>query len=343
MRDENCVVSALLACFLLCAGVPATPAQAQASQNANASAVELLDKAANLVNLRDGTSGLFHLKARVRLYGLAHDAAATGTYTLDWAAPGRWREEFSFPGFTETSVVAGDKLWRSRNIPYRPLRVWQLIQLMSVASHLAFPKESAMAVSNEFENGVPLTCIKSSEGLYTSERSCIETATKHPLFMELASPGITELYHYMDYAPFGDKVFPRTLRYSYGGIIDVEAKVDELEPLAAEAGESLNSLFAQPPGAVTQPWCANPARPIRIKDPTSKTLPGPRTGRVTVEAIISTDGQVHEAYVLESMDLATDAEARAAAKRARYHPAMCGNFPIEQETILQIHFFGPRR
>lgn len=316
-----------------------------AAQNANGRAVALLDKAANLVNLRDGTSGLFRLKAHVRLYGLAHNAAANGTYTLDWAAPGRWREEFSFPGFTETSVAAGDKLWRSRNIPYRPLRVWQLIWLMDVRAHVVVGpyKESALQMSDELENGVKLTCIKNNQGPYTSERGCIETATGRPDFIELASPGITELYHYMDYAPFGDKVFPRTLRYSFGGIMDVEAKVDELAPLAAAGGESLDSLFAPPSGAKEQGWCANFTPATEINNALDKTYPAPRPGRVAVHIIIGTDGHVRDAYMLESMDLATDADARNAAKHSLWRAAKCGDIPVEEEKVVQIHFLVRHR
>jgi hypothetical protein len=318
-------------------------AQANAAASADAEASALLAKARDLVNLY--ATGPFRLKARVRLYALAHNAASTGTYTLEWAAPDRWREEFAFPGYTETNVVSGEKLWRLRNVPYRPLRVWQLTWLMDVPAHVTFEpnKESALAASKELDNGVPLTCVKSAEDKWTSQRDCVETASGRPLFIELASPGITELYHYMDYAPFGDKVFPRTLRYSYGGVIDVEAKVDELEPLTAAAGQSLDSLFTPPQGAISRQWCANRTPATEIKDTFKKIYPAPRAGRVTLDMMIGADGHVHDAYVLESMDLATDGDARGVAKRSQWHPAMCGNWPIEEEKIMQIHFLEHAR
>src|SRR4029077_13193906 len=117
----------------------------------------LIEKAAAMTDLRAPGAPPFRLRASVTT--LVNGQSLTGTYTLSWASPALYREDFAFPGYTETDVVTDGKLWRKRSIAYRPLRMWQLAMLLDIPGQLREVSFSSGKIIKEDRNGTQINCV----------------------------------------------------------------------------------------------------------------------------------------------------------------------------------------
>src|SRR5690242_16615920 len=57
-----------------------------------------------------------------------------GSYLLLWNGPARWREEISFPGYSETRVGGKDLIFLKRTMDLIPLRIDQLRSALGYGS-----------------------------------------------------------------------------------------------------------------------------------------------------------------------------------------------------------------
>src|SRR5437867_478162 len=86
---------------LLAAGI--TPSHLDASRKTREEAASLLARAQALTDLRAAGNPAFRLRAHVIVWG--HGQGLEGEYDLVWAAPERWREEMTLPGYNEVVVA----------------------------------------------------------------------------------------------------------------------------------------------------------------------------------------------------------------------------------------------
>jgi hypothetical protein len=147
---RNFAIAISLCISLLAAAVPA-----RATEDKRARA--LIEKAASMTDLRAPGATPFRLRASVTT--LVNGQNVSGSYTLLWAAPNLYREEFDFPGYTETDVVSDGKLWRKRSVAYRPLRMWQLATLLDIPSHLREVSLQSGKITKEDRNGTQINCV----------------------------------------------------------------------------------------------------------------------------------------------------------------------------------------
>ena len=102
-------------------------AQDSSQKSGEVTPAQFIQNARNVVSL--SLVGPVEIEADVKITP-APGKKEKGTYTLDWAAPDRFRREIHLPDFDEISVASGNTLYRKRSTNYTPLEVFRLEELM---------------------------------------------------------------------------------------------------------------------------------------------------------------------------------------------------------------------
>ncbi|HEV3253050.1 MAG TPA: energy transducer TonB [Candidatus Acidoferrales bacterium] len=283
----------------------------------------LIEKAAAMTDLRAPGAPPFRLRASVTT--LVNGQNVSGTYTLSWASPALYREEFNFPGFTETDIVTDGKLWRKRSIAYRPLRMWQLATLLDIPGHLRTISAASRAIWEMKRNGASIQCLEWV--------ACFDKRQGWPITLDGTSPGHGYSLEYSDFAKLGDKVFPRDLRYLEDEAVAVSVHVEEW----ANTPKFDSAVFLPPDGSDSRAWCANPKPAVVQRIPGNFSF---GDTPVVFYGVIGTDGRLHDLALLQSTKQADPVAAQKIAEGAIYTPASCGVTPVEQEVSLTIHSTG---
>ena len=108
---------ALFALLALC-----SPISRAADRPDQQQALRRIEQAVSKTNIFDMAS--FQMKANVQIDN--QGKRLDGRYQLLWNGPDQWREEISFPGYSELQVGGKGTVWIQRNTPFYPLRIWNL-------------------------------------------------------------------------------------------------------------------------------------------------------------------------------------------------------------------------
>ncbi|HEV2298315.1 MAG TPA: energy transducer TonB [Candidatus Acidoferrales bacterium] len=329
----------LVAILLVVALCFASPASAQ-----NQSPDELISKARNAIS--PSLMGPHHLEAEVKVR-LSDGTKGKGSYSLDWAAPDRFREEIHLPGYDEIKVGSGTTLYRKRSADYIPPRVFELEMLMNPTADLdqfqtdisqllhepgfkASSKDQAavaqLAVSRIKIGDGEATCISPTSGV---PEACFDPGHGWPLEVTEDIPETEERLTFSNYASLGHGHVPRERRFSENGATTIEARVKKLS-----SGQQFDAdTFAPPAGAEQIPWCSDMVPPVRqtIKTQLSLSaddLPEPEF----LYGVVGADGTLRRFSIIESDGPKADAAVRSIAESIHFAPATCGGKPVQSES-----------
>jgi TonB family protein len=305
-------------------------------------ALQFLNRVRETTNIAAPDSPPFQLRAHVVAAPVErgrpqHD----GTYALTWASPDRWREEITFPGYHRVRVAAQKKLWTAADLPFEPVRVYELSQLFDLRSQWTLqPDESANLQKAKNHKGVDTQCVEVRSDLEPGREVCADASSSLPLRMEMLMPynPLRTSFEYAEFQPSGGKQFPRVMRAFEGKSLALEVRVDEL-------AQNLNpdeSIFAPPTQAVSWDWCAD-AEPARAIEKSAPRYPeaakaSRQQGVVSVYAVVGVDGSLNSLAVVRSAGRDFDAATLAAMARWRYRPAVCGGKPTPFETVIDVAY-----
>jgi TonB family protein len=331
---KRCLSAALVVAVLLVSGGLAEQKQQEEQ------VLQLLKKARDVADIRAADSPPFSLRARIQAAPLRRGRKALdGTLLLYWVSPTRWRQEITFPGYSQVRIASQGKLWTTRNVPFEPVRAYQLEQLMDVQSQWTLREgESAREERKERkQKGVRLRCIEVKGELEPRRELCADAESLVPLTTRIAASHLISC-EYGDYAPWGSREFPRLMRVYEDKDLVIEAQIEKLAPTLEPAA----SLLAPPASATAWDWCNN-AEPATVLSKAAPHYPqaARRSGQeaeVSVYAVIATDGSLHDLAVVRSGGPDFDASALAAISRWRYRPGMCGINPIPTETVIEVRY-----
>jgi len=263
-----------------------------------------------------------------------------GSWTLLWQAPLQWREEVSFPGFSQIRVASGGKLWTYRNMPYEPLRVYQLSQLLDFRSHwIVRSGQTISGPKQKKRNGVSMQCLEVKGEPNFRGELCSDSASLLPVWIApvLLSAPSTPFVEYSSYVPWGDRQFPRLMR-AYEGDRPVLTVQAEIEPAPAVDP----TRFNPPPSAVEWDWCDNADLPQKTETMEPRypesALRERRQGLVSLYAVVRTDGTLGNLAVAHSAGPDFDSATMESVRQWRFRPATCGSNPIVTETIIEVSY-----
>lgn len=303
-------------------------------------ATKLLELAVSRMNIFDLPS--FRMKASLQID--MQDKLLDGNYQLLWNGPDQWREEVSFPGYSEVQVGGKGSVWIQRSTDFIPLRIYQLHAALGFGSGVAGPspafslvrlgltsKDTIKKTSSRKEHGEKVTCIEIEHDTRSSSSVCISDSTG-ALVRDSAS------YSDSDFQPVGGKIFPRSLSFIEEGKKVARVSVTELLSPAEFAPNS----FAPPTGVSQQVGCMNPIVP-RIVNKVAPVYPTSARqqhiqGTVAVDTEIGLDGIPRMKKVVANPDPSLVRSAADAITAWRYEPATCDGKPVPIETVLRVNY-----
>jgi TonB family protein len=268
-----------------------------------------------------------------------------GSYELLWNGPNQWREQITFPGYTEVEVGGTGIVWIKRTTDFIPFHVYHVHAVLGfgfgvpsggfgdLASYTQLCltlRDTIKKVSSEKRHGEKVTCFDiESEHKVTSE-ICINDTTG---IIARDSP-----FEDTNFQAVGGKSFPRFLSYEENHKKVAKVNIRELiTPVAFPP-----NTFDPPQGTSSQAGCMNPM-PSRIVRKVAPQYPETARrnrveGSVGIDVRIGLDGvpTINTVVASPSSDLAKS--SIEAIKDWRYEPATCDGKPVEVETVLTVNY-----
>ena len=312
------------------------PSTLLASEKVKEEGKELVEQAQERNNIFALPS--FEMKASIRIDNKGEPLE--GSYVLLWNGPGQWREEISFPGYSEIQVGGKGVVFIKRTAEVLPLRIDQLRSTLGYGSgtpHPSFihvapgPGEAVKKVRDQKVDGSQATCVEIADHENHAREVCVDRTTG----------GIVRQGNFADKGTIvvGGKLFPVSLSYTESGKRIVEVQITELKTT-----ESLpSSAFEPPNGAVSKPGCMNPSQIRRIGPGVPPHYPEPERrshveGSVAISTVIGTDGVPRQLQVVSGVTPGLNTASLDAVQQWRYEPATCDGVPVAVETVIVVNY-----
>jgi TonB family protein len=265
------------------------------------------------------------------------NAPAQGHLTLKWGAKDRWWRKIVMGDFEQIEIRNGDRLYTSRNISFKPVRIGELVSLLQFAEGsegLLVKKEK-----QRVENGVALTCLQvEQEKVRGKHEVCVNSASHEILSDEWQEPpDERRREQYTDYFDFVGHRYPRKLQLIVNGSKVITANVSNLATAAFDP-----TILVAPNGAIERRQCKDMkhAVPVKTPDPMypkSASLNN-LMGDTTVAMTVLTDGSVADIQLVGSAARSMDDATLQTLKSWRFKPAMCGPEPVVSDIEVVVSF-----
>lgn len=317
----------MLALALAVPGVPALMAKQPKPQ-----AKQLMERAHRLTDFRSKGSEPFRMRADFTLFEPGKDQR-TGTYSLLWLSPEKWREEISLHDFTQVRILLGQRMWRQRSgrvLPYGAYLLQSEFNSLNLMKPLPGEKYSKVRTRNV--NGKPANCFKVRHGPRRGEEFCFDPASGVLISIGSRQNGT----FFSHYELWGGNLVPQNITtYTQGSASQVFEVTDFGSPRLSDA-----KAFSPPPGSVEMPGCQDPTVPrllrnARAREPDMVNL-RPRFGTVQLLGEVGVDGKLHLLHVIRSPHKELDGPVLRAVSRMEYEPASCNGTPAPVD--LEIYY-----
>lgn len=322
----------VIICLVCLLANPLSGGARDKQQQADARA--MLQKAREISNIRDDGSPPFELRAVIQFVHMGKETVE-GKYQLIWVSPDRWREEVLFPDFRDVRARDESVSWHARDRIFEPFKVRQISALMFVASfQKSVPEKENLKIREQTLPAGKFPCVSHKSGMGEESDYCFYPSTGSLAFV-LNPLYITE---YAEYAPFGEKTFPRKMSVVVKrkpSIVVVVTKLEKLDhPDAA--------IFAPPSGAEIWPSCEAPLPPqiltpvLPLRGPLGPGgTPFDQSLAKMTYFEIGRDGKVQNALPLEEDGSVSSAKSSRVISQMRFGPATCDKTPIPGSFIVR--------
>lgn len=305
-------------------------AYTSAAPDASSRAQNLIEQATAAASVLD-SPGL-RMEARVRVDN--DGKPLEGTYSLQRNGPDQWREEITFPGYSEVRVGTNGVVYLKRSSDFEPYRVSQLRQTIGLSARLhpgPYPGEVAKKIHEEKISGTKVNCIEFISEQGHKRDVCVDETTG---MLRRDKQGFID----GDFQPAGAKPFPRSMSLKENGKVLVEVSVTELS-----TGNSLSDALFQPvQSAVSTAGCFSPVPAHKIKDVPPRYPEGDKIARlqgtVAVYGIIGTNGKPRNLKVVSGATPTMNESALTSLAHWQFAPATCSGNPVEMEIVLEVHY-----
>lgn len=333
------LVPALL--FALTATLPGSGISAT-DNDERGKAQALLDKAVNLMDIQLPGDQPFLLAAETTW--TEGDTTAHGKLAIAWQAPNRYRNEVASPGFLQVVVVAGNVLWRTRNVDHLSFAAFEAEQMLDVSGTLTHWPKKEIKIDNtdpQESQATNSTCIVGSTELNRDtihHVACFDGTGRLLFYKRRMSTGASTLT-YSSYVAVGDNQFPTAISYSDTTGARGELKVTKLDTrVSFPVG-----TFQRPDKSSEEAWCETPRYGDSPETPwafhqwrTWGTGPVFRIDGPYVFVVVDAKGGVKKARLLNNFLWPWSDMAIEEIRRARLPVKTCGAQAIPYETVLQL-------
>jgi len=276
----------------------------------------------------------FRMDANVRIdnFGKPLD----GIYSLLWNGPDQWREEITFPGYSEVQVGSKGVVFLKRSVDVLPYRMSQLEMALGFSSNFGVGRFNQAPMQDELVKSIR------QEKLAGQVAECIKIVSRDKNTREVCVDPRTGLVNRLkegfadaEFAPIGSKVFPRSISLAKDG-----QRIIEIHITRFETGQVFSpDQFAPPAGAVSADGCMNPLRGAKVKDVTPVYPQMAKVahiqGVVTTEALIDKNGAFQNLRIIST----DNPLLNHAIKQWRYQPATCNGRPVDSEAVIEVRYW----
>ncbi|HLW83377.1 MAG TPA: hypothetical protein VKS20_15165 [Candidatus Acidoferrales bacterium] len=335
-----------LALSLIVCTVSASAKNKKDKKAEQAEAQALLDKAAALTNIEAPGSQPFVYIANTSW--TENGKTTKGLFGVAWQRVDRYREQIAFPGFMQTEVVSGDKLYRARNTEPMQLLAMRWLSMFPVWNHLGNRPKKGPTISSahppkELANAKNFACVTATvadTGIETAKLTvCFDNSTGLPLLSQQRYGDNTVTQAFSNYAALGDKYFPREITYADSAGNRGEMKASRLDVFTTFA----ESTFQPPPNSMALPWCAQPTfkNPL-ANDPVfmhiQKWIPAeiPDLNEPYIFIMVNSKGRVQKVFFMGTPPNFQEQDAANDVYGSQLPIKYCGKEAIPYETFLQL-------
>lgn len=318
----------LTSALLLCSIPPLLGTNDPAAQ-------QLLITAKDQASLSHDQAGPFRLDVD---FSVQMNTPTHGHLTLRWEASDRWWRKIVMDSFEQVEVRNGDKLYTSRNIPFTPVRIKELISLLQFAE-----SSSGLLVKKQkqrVENSVEITCVQVEQEHVKARphEVCINPASREILRDEWQLPPDEQRKEqYSEYFDFGTHRYPRKLQLLINGSNAITANVQDLTTTAFD-----DALLLPPKGAIERRQCSGMKRPVPIKAPNpsypESASQNKLMGDTTVAMTVLTDGSVSDIRLVGTATHSMDDATLQTLRGWKFKPAMCQSEPVVSDIEVVVSF-----
>ena len=293
-------------------------------------AQSLIEQATAAASVLD-SPGL-RMTARVRIDN--EGKPLEGTYSLLRNGLEQWREEITFPGYSEVRVGTNGVIYLKRSSDFEPYRVSQLRGTLGLGARLhpgAYPGEAIKKIREEKIGGEKADCIEFASEQGHKRDVCVDEATG---MLKRDKQGFVD----SDFQPVGTKLFPRSMSLKQNGKVIVEVAITELS-----TGNAFPvSLFQPVQGAISTPGCFNPMPAHRTNNVLPRYPEADKAARiqgtVALYGKIGTDGKLRDLTVVSGVTPSLNESALTSLAQWEFAPATCNSNPVETEIVFEIHY-----
>lgn len=261
-----------------------------------------------------------------------------GHVTYRWEAKDRWWRKVSMGAFQQIDVTNGEKLYTSRNAPFTPVRVRQLLSLLQISENP--DRLDAKKQKQRVERGLAIMCVQvQKEGKKSaSHEVCVNPASREIVSDEWKEqPDGGGRLEYSDYLGFRGHRYPRKIERFENGIKAITAQVVSLATTPLD-----EALLVPSKGAIERRQCADMKHPVPVKTPDPlypKSASENRLmGDTTVSMTVFADGSVGEIQLIGSSTHSMDDATLQTLKGWKFKPAMCGAEPVVSDIEVIVSF-----
>jgi TonB family protein len=278
----------------------------------------------------------FEMKANVRIDN--QGKPLDGSYMFLWNGPEQWREEISFPGYSEVHVGGRGVVFLKRSTEFIPLRIDQLHSALNYGRHstdfVHIPpgsySETVKKIRERTVNGSKAVCAEVLDHESHTREVCVDGSTGALLRQR---PFLDR-----ELMPVGGKLFPRFLSYVEDGKPLAEVQVTELK-----ASERLpSSAFEPPREAAPTPGCIEPSVGHLVKKVQPRYPEAERQSRtqgtVVIYAVMGKDGIPGHLRIVSRVTPGLEKASLDAVQQWRYEPATCNGIPVDVEFLVTVNF-----
>lgn len=244
-----------------------------------------------------------------------------GHLTYRWEAKDRWWRKISMGTFQQVDVKNGEKLYSSRNVPFTPVRVGELLRLLPIAEDLGQLRLKKQ--KQRVERGLATTCLHvKDDARGQAHELCVDSASREILSDEWKDgPDGSRRLDYSDYLEFRGHRYPRKIERFENGIKVITVQVVSLATAPLD-----DALLVPPKGAIERRQCADIKHPVPVKTPDpaypKSASQNGLMGDSTVSMTVFADGSVGDIQLIGSSTHSMDDATLQTLKGWKFKPAM---------------------
>lgn len=316
--------------------VDSVAAIAHPKEKHNEEVEALFERARTVSDLEVEGGTPFVLEARVYVH--VPGVIAEGHYLRVWQSLHRWRDELTFPRYSQVRVSTESAIWRQRNTNHQPLPVVQLLEGLAFSVPAEGLKGWKMTIPGAPELISQQKCVKyehrvTMQSLPITVEWCFDAYSGVPTRRTLSDWDTR--WEYLEYAPWNGKLYPGRINIVQGGERVVEARIT-----VRDAPNLDPASFTPSAGSEEWPRCENAHPPVAASFDRGM-LVFPIKGKQTLTPVlveVGADGHVQDAVVLRPL---ADAEREHQLfvylkQRWKFQPAKCGEVTVPFTMVL--HF-----